>query len=146
METLKTNNVINNSAKNFIISALLASILSLWVSSCWKTTQNDINNKKYDIEVLSFNISNYINARKKLVNEYNTILAYPKTESNKYEIDAHLCLLEEQIHSYDEKIKDLVEEKLKVQVDLTEIMKDRWTTWVHSSIDPNKWDYLLAVQ
>ena len=146
METLKTNNITNHSMRNFITSALLAGILGLWVSSCWETTQKDINEQKYKIELLSINISNYINARKKLVNEYNTILSYPKTEANKYEIDNHLCLLEEQILDYDEKIKDLVEEKIDAESDLTEKIEDMWTTWIHSTMDPNKRDYLLSVQ
>jgi hypothetical protein len=52
-------------------------------------------------------------------------LAYSKTEANEYEIDNHLCLLEDQIHDYDEKIKDLIEEKLNAEVSLNEKIEDR---------------------
>ena len=126
------------------------SIALAWVllgsSSCWKTTQKDINNQKQKIELLSFNIENCINARKKLVNEHNAILAYPKTESNKYEIDNHLYLLEEQIADYDKKIKNFIEEKINAEVDLSKKIENRWSVWIHSSIDPNKRDYLLTIQ
>lgn len=146
MEKLKTNNIISHSVRNLITSAVLAGILGLWASSCWKTTPKDVNDQKHKVELLSMNISHYINARKKLVNDYNTILAYPRTQSNEYEIDNHLCLLEEQIYEYDKKIKDLVEDKLDAEVTLNEKIEDRGTAWVHSTIDPNKWDYLLTIQ
>jgi hypothetical protein len=77
------------------------------------------------VELLSFNISHYIDARKKLVNEYNTILKYPRTEANQYEIDNHLSLLEEQIEEYDEKIKECVEDKLDAEAELNEKIEDR---------------------
>lgn len=145
METLKTNNINKHSTKKPIIVLLLAAILSWWASSCHETTQKDVNNQKHKIEVLSLNISNYINARKKLANEYNSILAYPKTEANKYEIDNHLYLLEQEIFDYDEKIRDLIEDKINAEYDLSERIGNMWTTWIHSPIDPNKWDYLLAI-
>lgn len=146
METLKSKIWTRSNLKNFVVGSLLLGALNLWFWSCWKTTQKDISEQRQKIEILSFNIVNCINARKEVVNQYNSMLDYPATESNKYEIDNHLCLLEEQIHEYDEKIKDFVEEKIDAEADLSEKIEDRWTMWVHTHIDPNKWDYLLTVQ
>ena len=145
MESLKIYNNIQHSTKNLIKSAVIAGILSLSTASCWETTQKDINEQKHKVELLSFNIKQCINARKKIVNDYNTLVKYPKTESNQYEIDNHLSLMEEQIEEYDEKIKDFAEEKLDAEISLNEKIQDRWIAWVHTSIDPNKRDYLLQI-
>ena len=146
METLKIYNNTHHSTKNLIKSAVIAGILGLSTVSCWETTSKDINNQKHKIELLSFNIKQCINARKKIVNDYNTLVKYPKTEANQYEIDNHLSLMEKQIEEYDEKIKDFAEEKLDAENSLNEKIQDRWIAWIHTAIDPNKWDYLLSVQ
>jgi hypothetical protein len=146
MEKLKINAIISRSARNFITSAALVWLLGLWAASCWKTTSKDINDSRHKVELLSINIPHYIDARKKLVNEYNNILAYPRTEANEFEIDNHLSLLEEQIYEYDEKIRKLVEEKVDAEATLNKKIGDRWTMWVHPTIDPDKWDYLLTIQ
>ena len=124
MERLENYNN-THSKRNFLMSALLAGVL-VWVSSCWKTTQKEINEQKHKVELLSFNISHYIDARKKLVNEYNAILEYPRTEANQYVIDNHLSLLEEQIEEYDGKIEDCIEDKLDADAELSEKIEDRW--------------------
>ena len=54
--------------------------------------------------------------------------------------------MEKQIEEYDEKIKDFAEEKLDAENSLNEKIQDRWIAWIHTTIDPNKWDYLLSVQ
>lgn len=145
MEKIEHHYKTNNSTKKFLTRTLLVGILGLSTVSCWETTQKDINEQRHKVELLSFNISHYIDARKKLVNEYNTILKYPRTEANQYEIDNHLSLLEEQIEEYDEKIKECVEDKLDAEAELNEKIEDRWIAWVHTSIDPNKRDYLLQI-
>ena len=145
METIKNYNNDDHSMRNLVASTVIAGIVGLSTVSCWETTQKDINKQRHKVEMLSFNISQYISARKKMVNEYNALLEYPKTEANQYEIDNHLALLEEQIDEYDEKIKDLVEEKLDAEVSLNEKIQDRWIAWVHNALDPNKRDYLLEI-
>ena len=145
MEKIEHHYNTNNSTKKFLTRTLLVGILGLSTVSCWETTQKDINEQKHKVELLSFNIKQCINARKKIVNDYNTLVKYPKTESNQYEIDNHLSLMEEQIEEYDEKIKDFAEEKLDAEISLNEKIQDRWIAWVHTTIDPNKRDYLLKI-
>lgn len=143
METLQTNNTINHSTKNFLKNALLASVLSLWISSCWEITQKDIKEQKDKVELLSLNISHYIDARKKLADEYNTIYNYPRTETNQYEINNHLQLLARQIQEYDEKIEYLIGEKINAENDLTIKKEYEWAAWILAPVDPDIRDYLL---
>ena len=145
MENLEKHNNTSHTTRNIFMSTLLGLYTIFWMTSCWETTQKDINEQRQKVNLLTFNISQYIEERKKLADKYNTILNYPRTEANQYEIDNHLSLLEEQIEEYDEKIKDLVEEKLDAEVSLNEKIEDRWVAWVHTPVDPNKRDYLLQI-
>jgi hypothetical protein len=65
------------------------------------------------IENLSSQISDYINARKKLAEDYNKLLKYPKSKSNKNDINRSLAQIYEKISEYDEKLEDLAEDKLE---------------------------------
>lgn len=145
MEKIETYNNGSRFARNFITTALLSSVL-LWAASCWKATSKDIIDQKEKIELLAYNTEHYVNARKEVVNKYNTILSYPRTDANKYEIDNHLYLLEKEIEDYDEKIENLVKDKIDAERTLNKKVESRWTTWIHTPLDPNKRDYLLAIQ
>lgn len=120
--------------------------ISLWASSCWHT-EKDVMKQEKKIEQLSFQISQYIKARKGLVEKYNKLLAYPRTDANKNAIKQSLAQIREQINKYDEKLSDLAKDKIDAEVDLNEHLANL-EVYVSPDepIDPNKWDFLLTIQ
>ena len=132
--------------KNLATTALCCTLI-FWSTSCWKPTQKDINQQKQKVESLSFQVSHYIYARKDFVNQYNKLLKYPKSESNKYQIDNSLSQLLDIINDYDKKIEQLSKDKVNAQKNLNDKIKNSHIPWEnHSSIDPNKRDFLLKIQ
>jgi predicted DNA-binding protein YlxM (UPF0122 family) len=99
------------------------------------------------VETLSSQISDCIKARKWFVEKYNTLLKYPKTEANKAQIYESLSQLYDVIIYYDEKLEDLAEDRIDAEKDLNEYISDlgSWNL-PNNPIDPNRWDFLLAIQ
>lgn len=125
----------------------LAVALSVGNVSCGKTTQKDIVKQQKKIESVSFQISHYIQARKELVMDYNKLLAYPKTDSNKADINKSLAQIYEKITEYDEKLEDLAEDRIEAINDLNEYISDIEVDFSpNEPIDPNRWDFLLAMK
>jgi chromosome segregation ATPase len=115
--------------------------------SCGNATQKDVADQQKKIESISFQISHYINARKSLVTNYNELLKYPKTESNKNDINRSLAQIYEKIAEYDEKIEDLAEDKLEAIDDLNEYISDLEINYAPDKpIDPNRRDFLLTIK
>jgi len=140
----KTNK--SNLIRNLSIFTLCWA-LALSNASCGKATQKDVADQQKKIESLSFQISHYINARKELVSDYNKLLQYPKTDSNKADIERSLAQIYEVISDYDEKIKDLAEDKLEAIDDLNEYISDTEVLFIpNKPIDPNRWDFLLTIK
>lgn len=140
----KTNK--SNLIRNLSIFTLYWA-LALSNASCGKATQKDVADQQKKIESLSFQISHYINARKELVSDYNKLLQYPKTDSNKADIERSLAQIYEVISDYDEKIKDLAEDKLEAIDDLNEYISDTEVHFIpNKPIDPNRWDFLLTIK
>ena len=132
--------------KDFYILTLCWA-LTLSSISCGKTTQKDVMEQQKKLESISFQISHYINARKKLVWDYNKLLQYPKTNSNKADIERSLAQIYEVISDYDEKIKDLAEDKLEAIDDLNKYISDVEVNFSpNKPIDPNRWDFLLTIK
>jgi len=147
METLSPK----TSEKRWIIwkafTLALCGALALGNASCGHKTEKDVMEQQMKVEALSFQISHYISARKWFVEKYNTLLKYPKTEANKAQIYESLSQLYEVISEYDEKIADLAEDKIDAEVDLNDYIAEAWSGILPSNpIDPNKWDFLLAIQ
>lgn len=129
------------------INLALFTMISFGTASCRSTTEKDVMDQQNKIENIDFQISHYITARKDFVEKYNKLLAYPKTEANKNRIKESLWQLYEVIRDYDEKIEDLAEDKIDAEVDLNDYIADLGT-WAlpNNPIDPNKWDFLLAIK
>jgi len=126
---------------------------ALWVAlsfsniSCWNTTQKDVMEQQKKIENLSSQISDYINARKKLAEDYNKLLKYPKSKSNKNDINRSLAQIYEKISEYDEKLEDLAEDKLEAIDKLNEYIWNLEINYApNEPIDPDRWDFLLTIQ
>lgn len=129
------------------LKLLLCGALTFSSISCGKTTQKDVANQEKKIESISFQISHYINARKWLVANYNNLLKYPKTESNKADINRSLAQIYEKITEYDEKLQDLAEDKLEAIDDLNGYISDLEVSFSpNQPIDPNRWDFLLTLK
>ena len=129
------------------LSLTLCWILTLSNMSCGKATQKDVADQQKKIESLSFQISHYINARKELVSDYNKLLQYPKTDSNKADVERSLAQIYEVISDYDEKIKDLAEDKLEAIDDLNKYTSNMEVNFFpNKPIDPNRWDFLLTIK
>lgn len=148
METLSPKTPENKSwiwKKAFTLA--LCGALAFWSVSCGHKTEKDVMEQQKKVETLSFQISHYINARKWFVEKYNTLLKYPKTEANKAQIYESLSQLYDIIAEYDEKIADLAEDKLDAEVDLNDYIAEAGSRVLPGNpIDPNKWDFLLAIQ
>ena len=147
METLSQR----TSEKKWIIwkafTVALCGVLAFGSASCGHKTEKDVMEQQKKVETLSFQISHYISARKWFVEKYNTLLKYPKTEANKAQIYESLSQLYDVISEYDEKIADLAEDKLDAEVDLNDYIANLGTDILPSNpIDPNKWDFLLAIK
>lgn len=134
----------------FISKALgftLCWVLTLTNISCGKATQKDVMEQQKKIENLSSQISDYINARKKLAEDYNKLLKYPKSKSNKNDINRSLAQIYEKISEYDEKLEDLAEDKLEAIDKLNEYIWNLEVNYTpNEPIDPNRWDFLLTIQ
>lgn len=148
MERLSQNTLEN---KNWIwkkaLTLALCGVLAFGSASCGHKTEKDVMEQQKKVETLSFQISHYINARKWFVEKYNTLLKYPKTESNKVQIYESLSQLYDIIAEYDEKISDLAEDKLDAEVDLNDYVAEAGSRILPGNpIDPNRWDFLLIIQ
>ena len=125
----------------------LCGALALWNVSCWKKTHEDVAEQQKKVESISFQISHYINSRKELVNDYNKLLRYPQTESNKSDIKRSLAQIYEVIMEYDKKIEDLAKDKIDAIDDLNSYISDAEVNFApNEPLDPNRWDYLLTIQ
>ena len=127
--------------------------LALWWAlafgniSCGKTSQKDVVEQQKKIENISFQISHYVNARKELVTTYNKLLMYPKTNANKSDINKSLSQIYEVISEYDEKLKELAEDKIEAIDKLNEYISDLEVSFSPDKpIDPNKRDFLLTIK
>lgn len=112
--------------------------------SCGGPSPKDVMKQEQKMERINFQIANYIKARKKLVEDYNSLLAYPVTESNKWDIKLSLSGIYETIVEYDEKIQDLSEDRLDAEKDLNYYTAEVESAYTpNTPIDPNRWDFLL---
>lgn len=148
METLSTN--ASKKKKDFMwkLSTLaLCGALTFWNISCCETTQEDVNKQQEKVESISFQISHYINARKQLVEDYNKLLRYPRTESNESDINRSLAQIYEVIIDYDKKIENLAKDRIEAIDDLNSYISDVEVNYTpNEPLDPNRWDYLLTIQ
>ena len=130
-----------------VLSLALCWALSFSNISCGNKTQKDVIQQQQKLESINFQLSHYIQARKNLVVDYNKLLKYPKTNSNKNDINKSLYQMFEVITDYDEKIEDLAKDKINAEVDLNDYIADLGS-WVlpNNPIDPDKWDFLLTIQ
>lgn len=143
METLK-NYTLWETIKKWLVTTGLASTLLFWTASCGKTTPEDVNQQRQNVEIISHQINSYIDARKDAVEKYNRLYKYPKKESNRYSIEKVKADLYKSILSYNEKIEDLASDKIKAEEKVSEKMANcidfDMNTW---PLDPNKYDFLL---
>ena len=148
METLSIKTSEKKNVFMWKLSMLaLCGVLTFWNISCWKTTQEDVNKQQEKVEGISFQISHYINARKELVEDYNKLLRYPRTESNKYDINRSLAQMHEVIMEYDKKIENSAKERIDAIDDLNSYISDVEINFApNEQLDPNRWDYLLTIQ
>ena len=129
------------------LTLALCGALTFGNISCGSKTPEDVREQEEEVERLNFQLESYIKARKELVANYNKLLKYPKTESNKYDINRSLAGIHETIIEYDEKIKDLGEDRLEATKDLHEYRAKVETYYApNTPIDPNRWDFLLAIK
>ena len=125
-----------------LIALSLCGILTL--SSCWGTTEKDVLKQQEEVERVNFQISSYIDARKKLVKDYNKLLNYPKTESNKWDINRSLAAMRSTIIEYDEMIWELAEDRLEAIDNLNRNVADLdVAVSFDTPIDENRRDFLL---
>ncbi len=148
METLAIKTL--EEKKGFIwkLSTLaLCWALAFWNISCSKTTQEDVNKQQEKVESISFQVSHYINARKQLVKDYNTLLRYPRTETNKSDINKSLAQIYEVITDYDKKIENLAKDRIEAIDDLNSYISNVERSYTpNEPLDPNRWDFLLTIQ
>ena len=124
----------------------LCGALVLWNLSC-KKTQEDVNKQQEKLESISFQISHYINARKQLVEDYNELLRYPRTETNRSDINKSLSQIYEVITDYDKIIENLAKDRIEAIDDLNSYISDVEVGYApNEPLDPNRWDYLLTIQ
>lgn len=148
METLSTKVLEKKKGFMWKLSTLaLCVALTFWNISCCKTTQEDVNKQQEKLESISFQISHYINARKQLVEDYNKLLRYPRTETNKSDINKSLAQIYEVITDYDKKIENLAKDRIEAVDDLNSYISDVEVGYTpNEPLDPNRWDYLLTIQ
>ena len=148
MEKLSTHtSEKRNKIAHKAITLALSGALILWNVSCGNITQKDIMKQEAKVENLSFQLSHYISARKDFVEKYNKLLKYPKTKSNEADINNSLSQLYEVIVDYDKKIANLAKNKINAEVDLNKDIANLWNWFsLKWPIDPDKWDFLLAIQ
>ena len=117
---------------------------ALTLSSCWGTTEKDVLKQQEEVERVNFQISSFIEARKKLVKDYNKLLNYPKTESNKWDINRSLAGMRSTIMEYDEKIWELAEDRLEAIDNLNRDISDLdVAVSFDTPLDENRRDFLL---
>jgi len=145
MERLTTESTRKSGLMWNVLSLALCGALSFSNISCGNKTQKDVIQQQQKLESINFQLSHYIQARKDLVVDYNKLLKYPKTNSNKNDINKSLYQMFEVITDYDEKIEDLAKDRIEAIDDLNKYISD---LGVNSSpnqpIDPNRWDFLLT--
>ena len=146
MENLTTTNTTTKKS-GLLWKALTLSLcaaLALGNISCGKTTPKDVMKQEQKMEKINFQISNYIKARKKLAEDYNSLLAYPAAESNKRDIKLSLSGIYETIVEYDEKIQELSEDRLDAEKVLNDYTAEIESFYApNTPIDPNRRDFLL---
>lgn len=146
MEKLTTTAPSKTSWIKWIILATALGLCTI-SCSCWGPTEKDVADQQQKLEKLSYQISQYINSRKDLVAKYNTLLAYPKTDANKHEINKSLIQIWEKICEYDEKLSDLAKDKIDAESDLSNYIANlKIKVSPNEPIDPNKRDFLLTIQ
>ena len=146
MEKLTTTAPSKTSWIKWIILATALGLCTI-SCSCWGPTEKDVADQQQKLETLSYQISQYINSRKDLVAKYNTLLAYPKTDANKHEINKSLIQIWEKICEYDEKLSDLAKDKIDAESDLSNYIANlKIKVSPNEPIDPNKRDFLLSIQ
>ena len=146
MEKLTTTAPSKTSWIKWIILATALGLCTI-SCSCWGPTEKDVADQHQKLETLSYQISQYINSRKDLVAKYNTLLAYPKTDANKHEINKSLIQIWEKICEYDEKLSDLAKDKIDAESDLSNYIANlKIKVSPNEPIDPNKRDFLLSIQ
>lgn len=146
MEKLTTTTPSKTSWIKWIILATALGLCTI-SCSCWGPTEKDVADQQQKLEKLSYQISQYINSRKDLVAKYNTLLAYPKTDANKHEINKSLIQIWEKICEYDEKLSDLAKDKIDAESDLSNYIANlKIKVSPNEPIDPNKRDFLLSIQ
>ncbi len=122
----------------------LCTALTLGNISCGKTTAKDVMRQEQKMEEINHQIANYIKARKKLAEDYNSLLAYPVSESNKRDIKLSLSVIYETIVEYDEKIQELSEDRLDAERVLNDYTAEVEGVYApNTPIDPNRRDFLL---
>lgn len=124
----------------------LCGALVFWNISCQMTWNNGAK-KQENKENIIYELSSYINARKDLVNKYNQLLQYPKSESNRSDINKSLSQIYEVIMKYDKKIEELGKDLIKAIDDYNSWVSKAGKSYSHNEpLDPNRWDYLLKIQ
>ena len=114
----------------------LCGALTLSNISCGSTTQEDVREQEEEIERINSQLTIYIKSRKESVEE-----------SNKQDINRSLSGIHEKITEYDEKIRELGEDRLDATKTLDEYRAKVKTFYSpNTPIDPNRWDFLLAIK
>ena len=131
-----------------LASAALCWTLLIWTTSCWWITQKDISKQEQKIARISNEISVDIKTYKHLVETYNKLhdkKLIAKSESEIDEIEKGLSEIRREILSYDEKISNLVNRKLKADYTLHKYQSkvpSNNPTWY---MDSNKRDRVYTI-
>ena len=149
MEKIPTTTTTTKKSKGTLklLTLLLCWALTVGNVSCGSKTPKDVMKQEQKLETINFQLSNYIKARKKLAEDYNSLLQYPVTESNKRDIKLSLSGIYETIVEYDETIQDLSEDRLKAKKTLNKYTAEVEALYAPDTpIDPNRWDFLLTTE
>lgn len=129
------------------LTLALCGALTFGNISCGKTTWKDVADKQEIIESLSSDISYLIWERKKVVEDYNKLLAYPRSSENEKDIKKSLNQMYEVIVKYDEDIADLLEDRIDAIGDLRECIPDAGGNFApNTPADPAKWDFFFTIK
>jgi hypothetical protein len=74
-------------------------------------------------------------------------LRYPRTETNKSDINKSLAQIYEVITNYDKKIENLAKDRIEAIDDLNSYISNVERSYTpNEPLDPNRWDFLLTIQ